>query len=266
MQYFWAALITLWLVVAVYFYINYVIFHKFFGKAGKRKNKAEPSGAGDYERINITAADEIILTAKLFTPESGDGAKSVLLSHGYRTSGEADFEKEFELYKSFGYNILVMEHRCHGKSTGDIVSMGITESYDVVYWCKWLELRFGTGCPIVVHGKGMGGFATVVALTSPELPQNVEKAVAENVYDSVFKVFSQTMQNKYGFWSKVIIPTVNMFYRLNTGFDMRDAEIKRFAKKISIPVLFINTDQSSQAVSLTKTAVCDVELKRYLED
>lgn len=266
MQYFWAALITLWLVVAVYFYINYVIFHKFFGKTGKRKNKAEPSGAGDYERINITAADEIILTAKLFTPESGDGAKSVLLSHGYRTSGEADFEKEFHLYKSLGYNILVMEHRCHGKSTGDIVSMGITESYDVVYWCRWLELRFGTGCPTVVHGKGMGGFASLVALTSPELPQNVEKAVAENVYDSVFKVFSQTMQNKYGFWSKVIIPTVNMFYRLNTGFDMRDADIRRFAKKITVPVLFINTDQSSQAVSLTKTAVCDVELKRYLED
>lgn len=266
MQYFWAALITLWLVIAVYFYINYVIFHKYFGKARKKKTGTPQNAGGDYERINITAADEIILTAKLFTPENGDGAKSVLLSHGYRTSGEADFEKEFELYKSFGYNILVMEHRCHGKSTGDIVSMGITESYDVVYWCKWLELRFGTGCPIVVHGKGMGGFASLVALTSPELPQNVEKAVAENVYDSVFKVFSQTMQNKYGFWSKVIIPTVNMFYRMNTGFDMRDAEIKRFAKKITVPVLFINTDQSSQAVSLTKTAVCDVELKRYLED
>ena len=266
MQYFWAALITLWLVVAVYFYINYVIFHKYFGKAGKRKNKAEPSGIGDYERIIITAADEIILTAKLFTPESGDGAKSVLLSHGYRTSGEADFEKEFELYTSLGYNVLVPEHRCHGKSAGDIVSMGITESYDVVYWCKWLELRFGTGCPIVVHGKGMGGFATAVALASPELPQNVEKAVAENVYDSVFKVFSDTMKNKYGFWSKLIIPTVNMFYRLNTGFDMRDADIKRFAKKISLPVLFINTEKSSQADTLTKTAVCDVELKKYLEE
>ena len=266
MQYFWAALITLWLVVAVYFYINYVIFHKYFGKAGRKKSKAEQSAGGDYERINITAADEIILTAKLFTPKNGDGAKSVLLSHGYRTSGEADFEKELELYSSLGYNILVMEHRCHGKSAGDIVSMGITESYDVVYWCKWLELRFGTGCPIVVHGKGMGGFATEVALASPELPQNVEKAVAENVHDSVFKVFSDTMQNKYGFWCKVIIPTVNMFYRLNTGFDMRDADIKRFAKKINVPVLFINTEKSSQAVTLTKTAVCDVELKKYLEE
>lgn len=266
MQYFWAALITLWLVIAVYFYINYVIFHKYFGKAGRRKKSGPQSGAGEYERINITAADEIILTAKLYIPESGDGEKSVLLSHGYRTSGEADFEKEAELYKSLGYNVLVMEHRCHGKSSGDIVSMGIIESYDVVYWCKWLELRFGTGCPTIVHGKGMGGFAAVVALANPELPRNVAKAVAENVYDSVFNLFSETMQSKYGFWSKVIIPVVNIFYRLNTGFDMRDAELKRFAKKISTPVLFINTDKSSQAVSLTKTAVCDVELEKYLED
>lgn len=266
MQYFWAALITLWLAVAVYFYINYVLFHKYFGKAGRKKNKQEQSAGGAYERINITAADEIILTAKLFTPEKGDGAKSVFLSHGYRTSGETDFEKEIELYKSLGYNVLVIEHRCHGKSAGDVISMGITESYDVVYWCRWLELRFGTGCPIIVHGKGMGGFAAAVALTSPELPQNVEKAVADSVYDSVFKVFSQTAESKYGFWSKLIIPTVNMFYRLNTGFDMRDADIRRFAKKITVPVLFINTDKSSQVVSLTKTAICDVELKKYLED
>ncbi len=266
MQYVWAAIITLWLVIAVYFYINYVVFHKYFGKAGRRKKADSQKGTGDYERINITAADEIILTAKLYTPKNGDGEKSALLCHDYRTSGEADFEKEIELYNVLNYNILVIEHRCHGKSAGDIVSMGITESYDVVYWCKWLELRFGTGCPTIVQGKGMGGFATMVALTSPELPQNVAKAVAENVYDSVFNLFSETMQSKYGFWSRVIIPTVNMFYRLNTGFDMRDAEIKRFAKKISIPVLFINTDKSSQAVSLTKTAVCDVELKKYLED
>ena len=62
MQYFWAALITLWLVVAGYFYINYVIFHKFFGKAGKRKNKAEPSGAGDYDFLvgQKVAADVLV--------------------------------------------------------------------------------------------------------------------------------------------------------------------------------------------------------------
>lgn len=267
MNYLWAALITFWLVIAVYFYINYVIFHKYFGKAGrKRKTSAQSKETknSSYERINISAADEVILTAKLFTPEDGDGAKSVLLCHGYRSDGETDFQKEFDLYKSLSYNILLIEQRCHGKSAGDITTMGMTESYDCVYWCKWLELRFGTGCPTVIHGKGMGGFAALVGLTNSELPQNVEKAVVEDVFDSVFDSFSTTVQGKYGFWSKLIVPTVNMFYRINTGFDMRDADLKRFAKKVSVPVLFVGADQNTEAFKNTKTAVSGVELKSYL--
>ena len=268
MNYLWAALITLWLVVAIYFYLNYVLFHKCFGKAGKKRKTSDQSKEqknNSYERINIASADEVILTAKLFTPESGDGQKSVLLCHGYRSDGQTDFAKELDLYKKLGYNILLIEQRCHGKSAGDITSMGMTESYDCVYWSKWLELRFGTGCPTVIHGKGMGGFAALVGLSNSELPQNVEKAVVSDVYDSVFLEFSKTIQSKYGFWSKLIIPTVNMFYRLNTGFDMRDADIKRFAKKVSVPVLFVNADKNTEAFKNTKTAVSGVELKSYLE-
>ncbi|MBQ8227448.1 MAG: alpha/beta hydrolase [Clostridia bacterium] len=268
MKYLWAAIITLWLVVAVYFYINYVLFHKHFGKAGKKKNPPAQckENVGSYERINITSADQFILTAKLFTPANGDGKRSVLLCHDYRSNGEADFAKELDFYKNLGYNILLIEQRCHGKSAGDTTSMGITESYDVVYWCSWLELRFGTGCPTVVHGKGMGAFAALVALASPELPQNVIKAVVSEVYDSVFEKFSQTVKNKYDFWSKVIIPTVNMFYRLNTGFDMRDADIKNFAKKISTPVLFDCKDKETQAFKTVRMAVSGEGLEKFLNE
>ncbi len=268
MKYLWAALITLWLVAAVYFYLNYVIFHRYFGKAGKKRTPPAQSKGdnGAYERINITSADEIVLTAKLFTPENSDGQKSVLLSHGYRSDGETDFANEIELYRSLGYNVLLIEHRCHGKSAGDITSLGITESYDIVYWCSWLELRFGTGCPTVIHGKGMGAFATLVGLASPELPQNVKRAVVSKVYDSAFEEFSQTIENKYGFWNKVIIPTVNMFYRLNTGFDMRDADIKRFVKKISTPVLFDDQDKETRAFKSVRTAVSDVKIEDFLNE
>lgn len=267
MNYLWAALITVWLVVAIYFYINYVLFHRYFGKAGQKKKAVTQSRSdyGDYERINITSADEIILTAKLFVPENGDGKKSALLCHDYRSSADADFEKEFDVYKSLGYNILMIEQRCHGKSAGDITTMGMVESYDCVFWCKWLELRFGTGCPTVVHGKGMGGFATVACMAHPELPQNVKKAIVENVFDCIFNEFFLWTEEKYGFLTKLIVPVVNMFYRHNTGFDMRDANLKRFVKKVSVPVLFINTDESTVAFKNTKTAVKGIDLKEYLE-
>lgn len=264
MKYLWAALITLWLLAAVYLYANYVIFNKAFGKVGLKKAPIADKKDG-YERVNIFAADEIVLTAKLFTPENGDGAKSVVLCHGYRSNGEADFEEEIRIYESLGYNILLIEQRCHGKSGGDITTLGLTESFDVVYWCKWLELRFGTGCSVVVHGCGMGGFAVLGCLANPELPRNVEKGVVKEVFDDIYEVFTKWTDDKYGFLKKMIIPVVNMFYRHSTGFDMREGHLKRFVKKISVPVLFVDTDENSYAFKSTKTALKGTNLKDYLE-
>lgn len=269
MKYFWAALITVWLVAAVYLYANFVLFHRYFGKAGQKKQSSgEKHGFNDtaYERVNITSADELILTAKLFTPENGDGKKSVLLCHGYRSDGETDFQKEFEMYKDLGFNILMIEQRCHGKSAGEITSFGITESYDIVYWCNWLELRFGTGCPTVIHGKEMGAFATMVGLASPELPGNVKKAVVEDAFDSVYEVFSSKIQEKYTFLSKLIIPTVNMFYRNSTGFDMRNADIRNFQKKIKIPVLFISAQGAPRSLKNVGTALSGADPESFVNE
>lgn len=266
MKYFLAALITIWVIAAIYLYINYVIFHKTFGTAGRKKEKSKDGKNADYERINIVAADEIILSGKLFTPPVGDGERSVILCHSFRKSGEKDFKKEISVYKKLGYNVLVIEQRSHGKSDGKISTYGILESYDTVYWCKWLELRFGTGCSIVIHGKEMGAFAAVAAGANSELPQNVTGIVADSVYDSVFNVFSEIAVKKYGFFSKMIIPTVNMFCRNFAGFDMRDFELKKLAKKVRIPVLYLNTDKNSEIVKNTENSAAVQPLESFLKE
>ncbi len=264
MKYFIAALITVWIIIAVYLYINYVIFHRYFGKAGQKKEKATDKNNTDYERINIVAADEVILSGKLFVPENGDGEKSVVLCHSFASDGEKDFAKEIEFYKKSGYNVLVIEQRSFGKSAGKLSTRGVLESYDTVYWCKWLELRFGTGSTVVIHGKEMGAFAVMIAGVNSELPQNVVKIIADSPFESVFEVFSKTVIEKYGFLSKCIIPTVNMFCRNFAGFDMRDFNLVKLSKKIRLPVLFLNTDKNSGIVKNTKNAVTDVPLESFL--
>ena len=264
MKYFIAALITIWIIAAVYLYINYVIFHKNFGKAGRKKQSPDNSFDGEYERINIIAADEVILSARLFVPEKGDGEKSVVLCHSQHSCGEKDFEKEMAVYKNQGYNILVIDQRSYGKSDGKLSTSGAIESYDTVFWCKWLDLRFGTGCPILIHGKGMGAFAALVAGANSELPQNVTDIVADSAYESIYKLFSDSAVEKYGFLSKLIIPTVNMLCRSFAGFDMRDFDLKKFVKKIKIPVLYINVDK--KIIEKTAKAVTELPFEKFISE
>lgn len=262
MKYFLAGLITLWLAASVYLFINLVIFFRFFGNKIKT---ADNKIFKDYERINIAAFDETILTGKLIVPENGDGEKSVVLFHSYGSSCEKDFQKEIEAYKGLGYNILLPDQRCHGKSQGKLSTRGVFESYDVSYWCNWLELRFSTGCPIVIHGKEMGAFAVMMASAGNDLPQNVTMAVCDSPYESIFGLFSSFAQEKYGMLSKIVIPVVNMFSRLYAGFDMREFSLKKLSKKAKLPILFINTDKNSEIVKNAEKGVINQPLESFLQ-
>ncbi len=261
MNYFFGALITIWLAVSIFLFINLVIFFRFFSVKNKQKNNGETT---DYERINIAAFDETILTAKLIVPKNGDGEKSVALFHSFGSCCEEDFKKEIELYKNLGYNLLLPDQRNHGKSSGNLSTKGVFESYDAAYWCNWLELRFSTGNPIVLHGKGMGAFGVLMAGSGKDLPQNTEKIICDSPYESIFDLFSSQAVEKYGFLSKIIIPTVNMFSRLYAGFDMREFDLKKLSKKASLPVLFLNAEENAELVKSTKTAVTGVTVEQFL--
>ncbi len=260
MKYFVATLVTIWFIAAVYLYLNYAVFFKTFG-VKKTKQKSELT---DFERVNIVSDDEIILSGRLYTPQSGDSNKSVILSHRFKSNSEKDFKKEIAFYQKHGFNILVVDNRAHLNSGGKISTYGVSESYDLVCWSKWLELRFGTGCVILLHGKEMGGFAVLGAGANSQLPQNVVALIVSGIYESVFSEFSKVAVNKYGKFSKIIIPTVNMFCRLFAGFDMRDFNMKKLCKKVKLPVLF-QKENDKDIVNNTPIKCTDKTLLEFLK-
>lgn len=193
-----------------------------------------------YKKTTIFAVDESTLYGKLYTPESGDAQKTVLFVHSSGGSANTDFYSLFDFYRSEGFNILLIHQRAHGKSEGNYQTLGIAEGYDVLSWCQWLEMRFGTGAPIIIHGKGQGAFAAVFASSMSELPANVSAVIAENIYNSVDAAVQKKLRNKFDFLSKLILPFVRSFYKNSVSFDMRSVRISAEAKRIKISTLFIN--------------------------
>ena len=71
--------------------------------------------AAAWEERWITSFDGLRLHGRLLR---GEGKRSVLLVHGYHSSGENDFCGIFDYYASRGYNILLIDQRGHALSGG----------------------------------------------------------------------------------------------------------------------------------------------------
>lgn len=271
MQIFLSVILTLAAVIIIFLIASFLIFKSAFGKvksikkieenfyknleknsnkkyAQKIKSGKEKILGLDYEEIGIMSYDELALTGKLYVAD-GAGDKTVLLCHGYKSCGEFDFSQVFFEYRKRGFNILMIDQRAHAKS-GGYCSLGINESFDVLSWCRWLEMRFGTGCPITLHGVSMGAFSVLAASANSNLPKNVIRVVAESAYDSALTVFTTSAVRTLGFLGKIFVAPVNMMCRLFAGFDMRDLSLVRLAPRVKIPVMLV----TSQNDSLTKAA------------
>ena len=267
MQIFLSVILTLAAVIIIFLIASFLIFKSTFGKVKgikkieedfyknleKNSNKkyAQKITSGkekilslDYEEIGIMSYDEFPLSGKLYLAD-GAGDKTVLLCHGYKSCGEFDFSQLFFEYRKCGFNILMIDQRAHAKSGGNYCSLGINESFDVLSWCRWLEMRFGTGCPITLHGVSMGAFSVLAASANSNLPKNVVRVVAESAYDSAVTVFTTSAERTLGFLGKIFVAPVNMMCRFFAGFDMRDLSLARLAPRVKIPVMLVISQNDS---------------------
>lgn len=195
------------------------------------------------KEVVIFSRDELHLSGRLFLAQNGDAEKSVVLFHSENSSAALDFSAEFKMYRKMNYNILLPDQRAHAESEGKYSTMGIMESFDLVSWCRWLEMCFGTESEIVIHGISMGAFAAIAAAANSEMPQNVKYIIADSAYPLIRDFINAKAKNELSFLAKPVSAFMNIFYKNHVGFDMRDFSLYTVSKSVKIPVLFIHPEK-----------------------
>ena len=66
-------------------------------------------------------------------------------------------------YKKAGFNVLVIDTRCHGKSDGIYNTIGVKESRDVIAWSKFVSENFNNE-EVYYHGICIGTASTKAVL------------------------------------------------------------------------------------------------------
>lgn len=143
-------------------------------------------------------------------------------------------------YQKAGYNVLVIDTRCHGNSDGTYSSVGKEESKDVLKWCDLLINQFGIKT-ICLHCICVGSASGILACTSKDCPKQLEEICVEGVFTNFRETFKQHMKQL----NKPIFPVLDevMFLLyVHTKNNVFKYSPKKHLKKLRQKVLFLHTE------------------------
>lgn len=190
-----------------------------------------------YEHAYVESADGLRLHARIYRAKNERAA--ALLFHGYRSDyGLFDFSEIAKKYLDKGISLLFADQRAHGESEGKYIGFGVKERGDCVLWAREAAHIF-PGLPLVIEGMSMGA-TTVLMASGDELPEQVRGVIADCGFTSPKAILSKVIREEYHLPPCLILPAMNIWFRLLAGYDIGEYSTMQALKKCRLPVLFVH--------------------------
>lgn len=185
--------------------------------------------------VEVISFDGLKLKARYY---DNNADKTIILVHGYRSTSARDFSCAVRMYSAFGFNILLCDQRCSGRSEGKIITFGVKESRDIVSWVDFLNNKFSPKS-IILSGISMG--ATTVLLSPLRgLPSNVKGIIADCGFTSPVEIISKVAKQSFKINAKYILPLLDLGCKLFGNFSIYGVSTLESVKKFDKPILFIH--------------------------
>jgi uncharacterized protein len=163
----WFLIITVLLILATGIAVSY-----YFARPLRLGETHSPDEYGlQFESIEFTARDGIILRGVWIPAENSD--KAITILHGHGSSHDFDVYRAPALHEA-GFNVLLFDFRAHGRSDGKQMTFGYKERWDVLGAIEFLHARGMKHIGLL--GFSYGGLAAM--LTTPISP-DVEAVISD---------------------------------------------------------------------------------------
>lgn len=274
---FAASLILFW--IASYFIVAAVVYRILLVRTSPKKWSRECSIQDDEEQR------QMYTVGNAWHDRYGDKVRDVsITSDGFRLFGEYvdfGFEKAViiiagrtegckysyyfaEPYRVAGYNVLVIDNRCHGLSEGKYVSLGLKEYRDILKWGEFLHNEFNNKT-IVLHGICIGSATALYALTAKECPDYFGGMVADGMYVDFKESIKNHMIEQKRKNINTCLKLLVLYFKWITGKDMVSQGPIHCIGQLKKPILFIYSKEDIYSVpekgqELYDTCQCKKEL------
>lgn len=199
----------------------------------KQTNEIEPGFP--FREVQLSTSANISINSWYSTVDSSKGC--VLLFHGV-TANKSYVLNEASKFRQWGYNVLLVDFRGHGKSGGNNGSFGVKESEEVQKAFAFAKEEGNK--KIILYGISMGAAVIMRAVAFDAItPDGI---IAEMPFASLHSHL-RSRAREVGFPNEPFAWLVTFWMGVERGYNGFEHDVAGYAKKINCPILLECGDQ-----------------------
>lgn len=188
--------------------------------------------------VEVSIAGAGVTIAGWLFEQPGPARCAVVLSHGRRSS-RYGMLKYAPLVWTRGCDVLSIDARYHGASTGEHGTMGYHEKHDLVAVVDWLARRLELPrARIGLFGESMGAAITVQAAG---LMPDLGFVAADCPYSDLRTILALEGGRRYGVLVDILLDPALALAGWRAGADLDDVSPVRYAARIRAPVFLTHS-------------------------
>ncbi|MBN2387117.1 MAG: alpha/beta hydrolase [Anaerolineales bacterium] len=158
---------------------------------------------------------------------------TVVLSHGVTFSLYGSV-KYIDLFRRRGWNVLLYDHRAHGRSGGRYKTYGVYDKYDLKAWVDWACRHGGR---VGVFGESYGAATALQA--APILP-DLAFIISDCAFSDLNSLLKDRLWRKFHLPAMPLLGLASLISRLRAGFYFGQASPRKEIETSRQPILFIH--------------------------
>lgn len=191
----------------------------------------------------------------LYLPVAGS-QKTIIIAHGitYSLYGSV---KYVNIFRKRGFNVILYDHRNHGRSGGRWSTFGYYEKHDLGVFFAWAQEQLTNGGQVAVMGESFGA---VTAVQFAAIQPKVAFLVLDCCFSDLADLLAHRLKVEFRLPAWPILPLASFFSRLLAGMSFGDISPLREMSNLTLPVFFAHGQndkftpcQMSEALYAAKT-------------